>query len=103
MGRTRRKFTAEQKVAALRRHLVDREPVSDICEDLGIQVSQFYDWQKRFFEHGASAFDRVGRSKEVDSSASLVKSLQAKLQLKNEVLSELMEEYVALKKSLGEG
>ena len=32
-NRSRRQFTTEQKVALLRRHLVDKELVSKICEE----------------------------------------------------------------------
>jgi transposase-like protein len=35
----RRKFTTDQKVAILRRHLVDKVPVSDLCEEYKIQPS----------------------------------------------------------------
>ncbi|MBP9861738.1 MAG: transposase, partial [Kofleriaceae bacterium] len=35
--RTRRNYTIEQKVEILRRHLVDKVPVSDLCNELGIQ------------------------------------------------------------------
>ena len=97
----RRKFTGTEKVSILRTHLVEHVPVSKLCEDLGLQPTQFYSWQKQFFENGASAFERLGKSKE-DESAKKVAALEAKVQRKNEVLSELMEEHVALKKELGE-
>lgn len=101
--KTRRKFTGKEKVAALKRHLVDGTPVSDICEELGIPPSHFYTWQKKFFENGAAAFARDRDTKETGTGdAARVTALEAKLRRKDEVLSELMEEHVALKKSLGE-
>ena len=33
MADTRKQFTAEQKIAILRRHLVERIPVSDLCDE----------------------------------------------------------------------
>ena len=39
---SRRRFTTEQKVAMLRRHLVDKVPVSDLCDEYRIQPSLFY-------------------------------------------------------------
>lgn len=105
MSRTRRRFTATQKVAALKRHLVDGQPVSDICDELGMQPSQFYTWQKTFFEHGEAAFangDRKSSPGARDEAARRIAALEAKLRRKDEVLAELMEEHVALKKSLGE-
>ena len=97
----KRKFcTAEEKVAIIRRHLIDQIPVSKLCEEHSIQPTIFYRWQKTFFENGALAF----QSKTGDGSRKTdmkVLALEAKLQAKNEVISELMEEHVALKKSLG--
>jgi transposase-like protein len=101
MKRQRRNFTGAEKVAILRRHLVDKVPVSELCEEAGLQPTQFYQWQKQFFEQGATAFERAGRPK-VDKSQERIAALEAKLRRKDEVLGELMEEHVALKKELGE-
>ena len=57
MKKTRKHYTAEEKVAILRRHLLDKEPISKLCDELGLQPTVFYRWQKEFFENGASAFD----------------------------------------------
>jgi transposase len=38
----RRHFTAEQKGEILRRHLGDKVPVSDLCDEYGIQPSLLY-------------------------------------------------------------
>ena len=104
MTRQRRHFTPEQKVALLREHLVDKVPVSDVCEKNGITVSHFYPWQKLVFENGPAAFtvNDQRRKAATDAKDHQVTELQAKLQRKHEVLSELMEEHVRLKKALGE-
>lgn len=59
MGGTgqRRHFTGREKVAILRRHLVEKVPVSDLCEEHGIHPTLFYRWQKDWFEQGAVVFD----------------------------------------------
>jgi hypothetical protein len=73
-----------------------------------LQPSVFYDWQKLFFENGAAAFSRNQKSQktaETDRIHELEEKLQRseqKLQRKHEVLSELMEEHIQLKKELGE-
>jgi len=93
--------TPEQKVAILKKHLVDGVPLSDLCDQYGLHPSVFYRWQKAFFEKGHLAFETS-----TDSSANKlerkVSKLQQKLTQKNEVLSELMEEHIKLKKNLGE-
>ena len=101
MRKERKHFTAEEKVAILRRHLLDKVPVSELCEELGLRPTVFYRWQKEFFENGAASFEQKARpnhSAEQDQIAYLEK----KIQTKDEVLAELMAEHIALKKSLGE-
>lgn len=102
--RQRRQFTGHQKVEIVKRHLVDRVAISELCEEYKIQPTQFYAWQKQPFENGEKAFER--KTKSPKASASLEKQriakLEAKLVRKNEVVSELLEEHVKLKKELGE-
>ena len=104
MTRQRRHFSPEQKVALLRQHFVDKVPVSDVCEQHGIAVNLFYLWQKTFFENGQAAFTANDKRRKADTGAKdqQIAQLQAKLLRKHEVLSELMEEHVQLKKELGE-
>jgi transposase len=40
--RSRSHFTTEQKVAILKRHMVDKVPVSDLCNEENLQPSVFY-------------------------------------------------------------
>ena len=61
MRKERKHYTAEEKVAILRRHLLDKVPVSDLCEELGLRPRCFYRWQKEFFENGAAAFQSTER------------------------------------------
>ena len=101
MKKKRHSYTPEEKVIILKRHLIDKVPVSDICDKYNLQPTVFYRWQKEFFENGAAAFDRP-KSRQEKMRNKRVLALEKKLQTKNEVLSELMEEHVKLKKSLGE-
>ena len=99
----RRHFADEEKVAILKRHLIDKVPVSDLCDELQLYPNQFYDWLKKFFENGHLAFanGRKGRPRQ-DTQHAKIQALEAKLQKKNEVMAELMEAHTELKKSLGE-
>lgn len=101
----RRHWTGEKILAILKRHHVAKEEVSKVCQEEGIQPSQFYRWQATLFSESAGVFQRKnGNSakREVQESQEKVTALEAKLQRKNEVLSELMEEHVRLKKEIGE-
>ena len=104
MARQRRHFTPEQKVALLRLHLLEKKPISDLCEEHQLSVNLFYLWQKQFFENGAAAFANTGKRLQAvqDAKDRKIAALEDKLQRKNEVLAELMEEHVSLKKELGE-
>lgn len=103
MAKQRKHYAGAEKMAILREHLIERVPISEVCQKHGLQPTVFYTWQKRLFEGGAAVFEngQTGRQK-LDGSARRIEALQAKLQQKNEVMAELLEEHVALKKSLGE-
>ena len=101
-GRKKRQYyTAEQKVAILKRHLVEREEVSVICEELKLHPTVFYEWQKKFFENGIRAFESEEQG-EATLLKAKVEALEAKLKRKDSALAEFMEEHISLKKSLGE-
>jgi transposase len=101
MKKTRNHYTPDEKVVILRRHLLDKEPISQLCDELGLQPTVFYRWQKEFFENGAAAFQTKTRTNH-QPEQERIEYLEGKIQIKDEVLAELMAEHVALKKSLGE-
>ena len=101
MRKKRRNYTAQEKVAILKRHLLDQVPVSDLCDEYHLQPTVFYRWQKEFFENGAASFEKAN-SRQKKAEQARIEQLEAKLQVKNEVLSELMEEHVQLKKKRGD-
>ncbi|TMQ26346.1 MAG: transposase [Deltaproteobacteria bacterium] len=103
--RSRRHFTTEQKVALLKRHLVDKVPVSDLCTEEKLQPSVFYEWQRQLFENLAGAFTTPaseGPNKREKELVAKTKELEAKLAKKDHVIAEISAEYVQLKKELGE-
>ena len=100
---TRRQFTGQQKVEIVKRHLIDGVAVSQLCDEQQIQPTQFYQWQKQLFENGEKAFQRQGKTQRGPSAEQRrITQLEAKLHQKNEVVAELLEEHVKLKKELGE-
>jgi len=100
MKKQRKQYTPEEKVAILRRHLLEKEPISKLCEEVGLQPTVFYRWQKEFFENGAAAFEPKARPNH-SADQERIAYLQKKIQTKDEVLAELMAEHVALKKNIG--
>ncbi len=85
MKKHRKHYAPEEKVAILRR-----------LDELGLQPTVFYRWQKEFFENGAAAFEQKPQP---NHSAGLERRahLEKKIQTKDEVLAE----HVALRKRLG--
>ena len=46
MNAPRRHFGTDQKATILKRYLVDKVPISDLCDEYGIKPNQVYTWQK---------------------------------------------------------
>jgi transposase len=61
MRKKRKNYTAQERVLILKRYLVDRVAVSDLCDEYNQQPTVFYR-QKEFFENGASAFEKNNSS-----------------------------------------
>src|SRR5207302_9622469 len=58
---TRRHFTAQEKAAIVKRHLLEGVAVSTLCDEFQINPTLFYQWQRRLFENAHLAFEN-GRS-----------------------------------------
>ena len=90
----------------MRRHLLEQVPVSDLCDELGIHATQYYAWQKQLFENASVVFERkvnkANARRQQDAQQRKIAALEEKLQKKNEVVAELLEEHVQLKKELGD-
>lgn len=100
---TRRHFTPQEKVAIVKRHLLEGVPVSNLCDQFEINPTLFYQWQRQLFENAHLAFANGRKSKAVeDAKDQKIEQLETKLTRKNEVLAELMEEHTTLKKTLGD-
>ena len=101
MVKRRNRYSPDEKVSILKRHLIDKVPVSDLCDQHGLSPTVFYRWQKQFFENGSMTFAKKRKGKE-NRQEHRIRELEKKLTAKNEVVSELMEAHLKLKKNLGE-
>lgn len=102
----RKILSPQQKIAIVREHLIEKVPVSEVCDKHGISVVNFYKWQKLLFENGAVAFERKPNAANVrlqkKANTAKIEKLESKIQQKNEVIAELLQEHVELKKGIGE-
>ena len=73
---------------------MDQVPVSDLRDELDLQQTVFYRWQKEFFENGAAAF--LGKRRpDRQAKQQRIELLEKKIQTKDEVLAELMADHNA--------
>ena len=103
--KTRRMFTPQQKADAVRRYLADQVPVSNLADELDVQPTLIHLWVRQVLEQAEKAFEwsagRAGKRAD-DAKDQKIARLEEKLVKKNEVVAELMEAHVQLKKELGE-
>ena len=108
MGQTRRTFSADQKAEVVRRHLRDKVPVSDLAEELSVQPSQIHQWVNTVLAQAEQAFVKTSKqsqrqlARQEELRQQRIRRLEKKLDLKNEVIAELMEENVKAKKENGD-
>lgn len=98
----RRHFSPEDKIKILRLHLLEKIPISEVCEKHQITPTQFYQWQKIFFENGAAAFAKASGPRAMSQTEERIAKLEDKLKRKDEVIAEIMADHICLKKELGE-
>ena len=101
MKRQRKTYTPEEKVAIVRKHLLEGVAVSDLCDEHELNPTVYYRWQKEFFEGGAAAFAKDSDRQITELKRRLAEA-QEQFSRKNEVLAEVMEEYVRCKKNGGD-
>ena len=100
-ARRYRQHSAADKVAILRKVLLEGQAVSAVCEEHDISPTLFYTWQKQFFENGAAAFAKEGHAEQRDLERT-VEALRHRLTQKDRVIAKVTEEFVKTKKELGE-
>lgn len=104
----RRQFSPQQKASILREHLVDKALVSELCERHDLQPSVFYQWRAQLLDGAEGVLEtRRGRhprtpvERELEEARLKVAALEARLARKDEVIAQLAEENVGLKKADG--
>ena len=97
-------FDATKKADTVRRHFRDKVPVSELAAELDVQPTLIHQWINQVLTQAERAFESSGKSTAAKVAATEQRRLQhleAKIQQKNEVIAELMEESLKLKKASG--
>jgi transposase-like protein len=102
--KSRKVYQPDEKVTIIRQHLLEGVPISDLCDKFGMQPTQYYAWQRQFFENGGLVFSQHKGKQRAQKNRyeKKISQLEEKIQKKNEVVAELLQEHVQLKKELGE-
>ena len=50
-------LSPEKNVEIIKRHVVEGQAVSKLCEEYGVKPKSYYEWQKLFFEQGFKVFE----------------------------------------------
>ena len=95
--KTRKKYTAEEKVRIVLEGLRGEEKIAELCRREGIHQNMYYKWSKEFLEAGKQRL--VGDTKrEADSQE--VEAMRSENEQLKAVVAELMLKNRNLKKSL---
>jgi transposase-like protein len=97
MGK-RKRYTAEEKIKILREVLEDGKSISQVSEKHGLSPNNIFKWRKQLFGDGINTF-QIKRADISDKDEQRkVAALEDKIKQKDEVIAELAEELLVLKK-----
>lgn len=93
-------ISSKDKVLILRELLENGTPINQLAEKYNISPNDIYLWRKKLFEEADKIFERKSKNnqkREIDKQ----KHLEEKINRKDEVIAELVQENISLKKSFG--
>ena len=96
--KTRRKYSAEEKIRIVMEGLRGEDSVAELCRREGMSQSLYYAWSKEFLE-GAKA--RLAGDTKREATHDEVKELKQQNEQLKQVVAELLLKNRSLKKSLG--
>lgn len=94
--RTRRKFTAEEKIRIVLEGVRHEVPIRELCRREGIQPNVYYSWLKQFMEAGK---ERLKHDTARDATRSEVEGLKRENSRLKQLVAELSLEVYLLKKT----
>ena len=99
--RTRKKYSAEEKIRIVLEGLRGEDSIAELCRREGLNANVYYRWSKEFMEAGKK---RLAGDVVREATSDEVKELRAEAAALKETLGEMVMENRLLKKSvLGDG
>jgi len=94
----RKRYTAEEKIKILREVLEDGKPISQVAESYGLHPNNIFSWRKQLFEDGLEVFQVRRADVSAKAEERKVTELEQRIKEKDEVIAELAQELLGLKK-----
>jgi transposase-like protein len=103
LRKAQKNYSPQEKVQYLRRVLLEKSPLSTMCEEGGMAPTVYYRWQSKLFAEGWKLFDKnQGEAAQRGSVENQkIEALERKVRQREEALAELMAEHISLKKASG--
>ena len=95
--KTRRVFTAEQKILVVMEALRAETSIAELCRKYAIQESTFYKWNKEFIEAGKKRLSGHTTREATSDEVAILREENRKLK---ETVADLVIRYDIIKKSL---
>ena len=92
-------ISSRDKVMILGELLENRTPLNQLAEKYEIHPNDIYNWRKKLFEEADQIFEKKSRDNDKKFEIKQ-KQYEEKLAKKDEVISELVQDNIALKKSI---
>lgn len=97
----RKHLTAAQKAQLLRDLLENQESMSSVSEKYGVHPNDIYRWKKQLFEGAPLLLVNKNQGKKsIEKENEKIKKLEEKLRYKDQVISEIVQDNISLKKSI---
>ena len=95
MAKTRKKYSPQAKVKMVLEGIAYPDGIQSYCRKMGIRDVLFYKWKKQIYEQADSVF------KNRKNQQTKEHRLKETIDKKDKIISTLVEENIALKKSIG--
>lgn len=96
----RKRYNPQEKVKILLESFNKETTVTDICKKYNLHPNLYYQWKKELFENADSLFSDKRLKNKEKKELEKIKKLEEKLQFKDQLISEIVEENMIYKKKL---
>jgi len=95
---SRKRYTAEEKIKILRELQEEGKSISHVAEEHGIHPNNIFKWRKQHLEMGVHGFQTTRSDISAKAKDRKIAALENKVKVKDEVIAELAQELLELKK-----